>query len=66
MPQKNSSVSEFQLVSQADQQPSKKVHSPKNKISFTAIKAIVTGIVIVGIIIVVLLIYYPGLLPLKW
>ena len=65
MPQKTCSIPEFQLVSQTTQPP-QKAHSPKTKISFTAIKAIITGIIIVVVIIVVLLTYYPGILSLKW
>jgi uncharacterized membrane protein YvbJ len=65
MPQKNSSNPGDQLVSQTNQ-PSQEERSPKKRLSFTAIKAIITGIIIVVVIIVVLLIYYPGILPLKW
>ena len=64
MPQKNSQP-EIQTVSQANQSP-KKEKSPKNRISFTAIKAIITGFVILVLVIVVLQIYYPGLLPWNW
>jgi uncharacterized membrane protein YvbJ len=38
----------------------------KVRLSFTAIKAVVTGIFIVGLIIVVLQIYYPGVFPWNW
>ena len=44
----------------------KKASAPKVRISFTAIKAIVTGILIIGLIVAVLLIYYPGAFPWNW
>ena len=56
---------ETQHGPQANQNPVKG-NSPKRRISFTAIKAIITGIVIVGLILVVLQIYYPGILPWNW
>jgi uncharacterized membrane protein YvbJ len=65
MSQKNSPLPETQNVSQANQSP-KKEKSPKNRISFTAIKAIVTGIVILALVIIVFQIYYPGWLPWNW
>ena len=65
LPQKSSPMPGIQLVSQANQPP-KKEQSPKIRISFTAIKAVITGIVIIGLVIVVLQIYYPSLLPWNW
>jgi hypothetical protein len=49
-----------------ENQNSLKAHSTKPRISFNAIKAIVTGLVIVGLVLVVLLIYYPGVFPWNW
>lgn len=65
MPQKSSSMPEAQRGPQANQNPVK-ANSPKSRISFTAIKAIITGVVIVGLVLVVLQIYYPGVLPWNW
>ena len=65
LPQKSSQLPGIQLLTQTNQNP-QKVHAPKNRISFTAIKALITAVVIVGLVIVVLQIYYPGLLPWNW
>ena len=60
LPQKNSAASLNQTVSQLNSFPNKK---PKNGVSFNAIKALVTGVLIVGLVIVVLQFYYPSVLP---
>jgi uncharacterized membrane protein YvbJ len=65
MTQKNSPIPEIQRAPQANQPPTK-ADSPKTRISFTAIKAVITGVVILGLVIVVLQIYYPGILPWNW
>ena len=65
LPQKNSPITGVQLMPQTNQPP-QKANSPKNRISFTAIKGIITGIVIVALVIVMFQIYYPGLLPWNW
>jgi uncharacterized membrane protein YvbJ len=59
LPQKNSTPV-VQPNMKADPS-SKKASAPKIRISFNTIKAIITGLVIVGLFIVVLLIYYPGI-----
>jgi hypothetical protein len=37
--------------------------APKSRISFRALKAVVTVLLIVGLIIIILQIYYPGVFP---
>jgi uncharacterized membrane protein YvbJ len=46
--------------------PRQKDSVPKARISFTAVKAIVTGLLIIGLIMIVLQIYYPAVLPWNW
>jgi uncharacterized membrane protein YvbJ len=65
MPQKNSQMPETQREP-TENQRSVKAPSSKPRISFTAIKAIITGLVIVGLVLVVLLIYYPSVFPWNW
>ncbi len=65
MSQKNSPMPEIQRGHEANQN-SVREHSPKLRISFTALKAIITGIVIILLVFVVLQIYYPGALPWNW
>ncbi len=38
----------------------------KARLSFNAVKAIVTGILIVGLIVAILQVYYPAVLPWNW
>jgi uncharacterized membrane protein YvbJ len=64
-PKKSLPLSKSQFVPQENQQLQKS-HSPKNRISFTAIKALITLLMIVGLIIILFQIYYPGLLPWNW
>ena len=52
-------------IPQATPRP-KKASSPKIRISFTAVKAIITGLLLAGLIIVILLIYYPNIFPWNW
>ena len=65
MPQKNSPMPDTQRGPQANQRPQKAL-KPKSRISFTAIKAIITVVVIVGLVLVALQIYYPGVFPWNW
>jgi uncharacterized membrane protein YvbJ len=65
LPQKTSPLPVIQPIPQANPRP-QKAHAPKARISNTAKKAIITGILIVGLVIVVLLIYYPGVFSWKW
>jgi len=58
--QQNPNPPQVQAIPQTFQS-SQKDKNPKAKISNTAKKAVITGILIVGLVIVVLLIYYPGL-----
>ncbi len=44
----------------------KKASAKKVRMSDTAMKAIITGILIVGLVLVVLWIYYPGVFPWNW
>jgi uncharacterized membrane protein YvbJ len=60
LPKKNSLPLVIQSNNQANPSP-KKASAPKIRISFTAVKAIITGLLIVGLIVVLLLIYYPGI-----
>jgi uncharacterized membrane protein YvbJ len=65
LPQKSSPLPEGQPINQANPSP-KSVNPSKVRVSNTAKKAIITGILIVGLIIIVLLIYYPGVFPWNW
>jgi uncharacterized membrane protein YvbJ len=58
LPQKNSTPV-VQTNMKADRSL-QKASASKIRISFNTVKAIITGAVIVGLVIVVLLIYYPG------
>ncbi len=65
LPAKSSPVPSIQPALKA-KSSSKKASAPKIRVSFTAIKAIITGLLVVGLVIVVLLIYYPNALPWNW
>jgi len=65
MPKKNSLLPSIEPIVQPHSNP-KTVSAPKVRVSHTAIKALITGVLIVGLIIVVLLIYYPGVFPWNW
>jgi uncharacterized membrane protein YvbJ len=43
-----------------------KASAPKARLSFTAIKAIVTILLLGGLILAILQIYYPSILPWNW
>jgi uncharacterized membrane protein YvbJ len=61
LPQKNSPLPEAQT------NPShQKTHKPKFRLSYNAKKGIVSGVLIAGLIVVVLLLYYPNVLPWNW
>jgi uncharacterized membrane protein YvbJ len=64
-PKKSLPLSRIQFVPQENQRLQKS-YSPKSRISFTAIKALITLLMIVGLIIILFQIYYPGLLPWNW
>jgi uncharacterized membrane protein YvbJ len=63
MTQKNLAPNLNQPISQENNRPQK---TTKVRVSFKAKKAIVTGVLIVGLVIVVLLIYYPSIFPWNW
>ncbi|MGZ4851091.1 MAG: zinc-ribbon domain-containing protein [Candidatus Bathyarchaeia archaeon] len=65
LPQKSTSPHTIQLIPPANSSP-QKTEKSKARLSSTAIKAIITGVLIVALVIIVLLIYYPGLLPWNW
>lgn len=65
LPQKSSPLPIIQPIPQANPSPQKE-YVPKARVSSTAKKAVITGILIVGLIIVVLLIYYPSIFPWNW
>jgi uncharacterized membrane protein YvbJ len=65
LPQQSVSSPKFQQSPPASQSP-RKVSIQKVRISDTAIKAVITGILIVVLILVVFLIYYPGVFPWNW
>ena len=50
-------------IPQLNQQSKK---APKARLSYNAKRAIVTGTLIVGLTIVILLIYYPSIFPWNW
>jgi uncharacterized membrane protein YvbJ len=60
LPQTNSQPLKIQPNKQANPS-SKRASAPKIRISYNEVKAIITSILIVGLILVVLLIYYPGI-----
>jgi uncharacterized membrane protein YvbJ len=60
-------------ISQSSVQPiapsnlnSKKASTPKAGLSYNAKRGIITGVLIVGLVLVVLLIYYPNIFPWNW
>jgi uncharacterized membrane protein YvbJ len=61
LPQQSSPILQRAPIPQSSPSPQTK-SAPKFRISNTTKKALITGILIVGLIIVVLLIYYPGIL----
>jgi uncharacterized membrane protein YvbJ len=63
LPQKSLPFPLTQQIPQINAQPQT---SPRKRLSNNAKKGIVTGILIVGLIIVVLLIYYPSIFPWNW
>ena len=65
LPQKSSPLPVIQPVIQTNPS-SQRVSATKGRISNNAKKAVITGILIVSLIIVVLLIYYPGIFPWNW
>ncbi len=58
LPSKNSLPPTNQSIVQTNR---KKVSGPKIRISYTTVKAIITGALIIGLIVAVVLIYYPGI-----
>jgi uncharacterized membrane protein YvbJ len=65
LPQKSSSLPVIQPIIQANPS-SQETSAKKGRISNNGKKALITGILIVGLIIIVLLIYYPNIFPWKW
>ena len=65
LPQKSSVPLDTQLVSQPNPSP-KSADAPKITLSNNAIKAVITGVLIVLFVVVVFLIYYPSVLPWNW
>jgi uncharacterized membrane protein YvbJ len=64
LPQKSKPLPEAKPFVQANPSPSPKPTTPKKtRISFTAIKAVITGLLIVGLVLVLLQLYYPGIFP---
>jgi uncharacterized membrane protein YvbJ len=62
LPQKNSQLPSAQYSAKANTSQ-KSASAPRFRLSFTAVKAIVTVLLLVGIILVVLQLYYPGVFP---
>jgi uncharacterized membrane protein YvbJ len=65
LPQKSSPQPNTQPIAQANPRPLK-ANAPKVRLSYNAKRGIITGILIAGIVIVVLLIYYPSIFPWNW
>ena len=65
LPQKSSVLPPSQEIIQTNQPPTK-AKKPKNGLSYNAKRGIVTGILIVAIVLVVLVIYYPNVFPWNW
>jgi uncharacterized membrane protein YvbJ len=63
LPQKNSAAPINQTFSQVNDASQKE---QKSKISFNSLKAIVTGVLIVGMVILIIQLYYPSVLPWNW
>jgi uncharacterized membrane protein YvbJ len=65
IPQKKSSPPEIQ-PQVASTSTLGSVQVPRQRLSFRAKKAIITGIMVAALIIVILLIYYPKVFPWNW
>jgi uncharacterized membrane protein YvbJ len=65
MPQKTTPLPIVQPVTQANLNP-KKAAAPKPRLSYNAKRGIITGVLLVGLVLVVLLIYYPSIFPWNW
>ena len=65
LPQKSSPIPVIQTIPQANPRP-QRASVPKIRVSNNAKKGVITGILIAGLIIVVLLIYYPSVFPWNW
>ena len=62
LPQKSSPPTVIEPVKTATQSPQKN-SAPKARLSFTAVKAVITGLLVVGLILIVIQLYYPGVFP---
>jgi uncharacterized membrane protein YvbJ len=62
LPQKSSVSPVIQSNTQANPSP-ERVEPKKGKFSFNVVKAAITGVLIVALIVVILQIYYPGIFP---
>jgi uncharacterized membrane protein YvbJ len=65
LPQKNFPLPETRSIPQANP-PFQKADKPRFRLSYNAKRAIVTSTLVVGLVIVVLLIYYPSIFPWNW
>ena len=65
LPQKSSPPPAIQPVIKVNPGP-KRASAQKVRMPDNAMKAVITGISIVGLVVVVLLIYYPGVFPWNW
>jgi uncharacterized membrane protein YvbJ len=62
LPQKSSVSPVIQPSTQTNLSP-ERVEPKKAKLSFNVVKAVITGVLIVALIVVILQIYYPGIFP---
>jgi uncharacterized membrane protein YvbJ len=65
LPKKTVPQPSVQPVAQANLNP-KKAAAPKAGLSYNAKRGIITGLFIIGLVLVVLLIYYPNIFPWNW
>ena len=65
LPQKSSAPQVVQPVAGANPIP-QNASTPKARLSYNAKRGIVTGLLVVAVIIVILVIYYPNLFHLNW
>jgi uncharacterized membrane protein YvbJ len=65
LPQKGLQPGVAQYIAESNPSPNRD-SAPRARVSFTTIKAVVTVLLIVGLVLVVLQIYYPGVFPWNW
>ena len=65
LPQKTTRLPDIEPTAQQNFD-SETIDAPKSRLSYNAKRGIVTGLLIVGLVLVILLIYYPNIFPWNW